>query len=65
MDSKVEFVHISLISAGDTIRHNGVFKTVSNSNIKRSDLMGITLFGDCYNLGHKPVEKINVQRALP
>ena len=49
--------HISLISAGDTVEHNGELKTVCGNNIKRG-FMGITLFGDSYRLGSLPVIKV-------
>ena len=51
-------VHISQISVGDTIEHDGELKTVSGNNIKRNSFMGITLFGDSYNLGTKTVNKV-------
>lgn len=47
--------HISEIKTGDTVLHDGELKTVCANNIKRCDLMGITLFGDSYLLGNKPV----------
>lgn len=51
-------VHISNIRQGDMIEHNGVIKTVSSKDIKKSNFMGLTIFGDSYNIGHKPVIKI-------
>ena len=57
-NAKTNSVHISQISAGDTIVHNGIVTTVSGNNIKRSEFMGRTLFGDSYELGTKPVEKV-------
>lgn len=51
-------VHISQIKSGDTILHNEEIKTVCNRIIKRCDFMGITLFGDSYNLGYKLVTKV-------
>lgn len=48
---KIREVHISTICAGDTILHDHSVRTVTNSNIKRSDFMGITIFGDSYKLG--------------
>ena len=56
--AKIELVHISQISAGDTIEHYGKLATVSGNNIKKDSFMGITLFGDSYNLGVKPVNKV-------
>jgi hypothetical protein len=55
---KINSVHISQISAGDTIEHNGKLTTVSGNNIKSNMFYGITLFGDSYNLGCKPVKKV-------
>ena len=58
MDTKN--IHISQIRVGDTILHNGEIKTVSGSNIKKCSFMGISLFGDSYNLGYKLVTRINL-----
>lgn len=55
---KLESVHISQISVGDTIEHDGTLKTVSGNNLKKDSFMGITLFGDSYNLGTKKVKKV-------
>ena len=55
---KIKPVHISQILVGDTIEHDGEIKTVSGNNIKRNSFMGITLFGDSYNLGTKTVNKV-------
>lgn len=57
-NAKLEPVHISQISAGDTIEHYGKITTVSANNIKRGGFLGITLFGDSYNLGTKAVNKV-------
>ncbi len=59
-------VHISQIRNGDTILHNDKVKTVNDCNIKRCDFMGITIFGDSYNLGYKPVKKLirNEKRSI-
>ena len=56
--AKLENVHISQISSGDTIEFGGKLTTVSANNIKRDSFIGITLFGDSYHLGHKPVKKV-------
>lgn len=51
--------HISNIKPFDTILHtDGLIRTVSNSNIKQDKFMGVSLFGDSYNLGYKLVTKI-------
>lgn len=55
---KIEQVHISQISIGDTIKHDGHIRTVSANNIKRNTFCGTTLFGDSYNLGTKAVNKV-------
>jgi hypothetical protein len=55
---RIEEVHISTIESGNTILHNGEIKTVSKINIKKSDFMKTSIFGDSYNLGYKKVKKI-------
>ena len=52
--------HISAIKAGDTIRHNGKLVTVCNSDIKYSEFIGITIFGDSYSLGQQLVTKVQL-----
>lgn len=55
----IKKVHISTITNGDTIIcRDGVIRTVGHNNIKRDSFMGITLFGDSYNLGTILVDKI-------
>lgn len=52
-------VHISTIVNGDTIIcRDGLIRTVGRNNIKRDSFMGLTLFGDSYNLGTILVDKI-------
>lgn len=51
-------VHISTIVAGDTVRHNGDLRTVCNCDLGRSEMMGLTLFGDSYHMGYKTVTKV-------
>ncbi|QFT13308.1 hypothetical protein [Vibrio sp. THAF190c] len=53
-----EQVHITKIKAGDTIYHNGKLVTVATKDIKHSDFMGRTIFGDSYHLGNKPVLRV-------
>jgi hypothetical protein len=55
---KINPVHISQISVGDTVEHCGHLRTVNANHIKRDSFMGITLFGDSYNLGTKTVNKV-------
>ena len=50
-------VHKNSIVAGDTISHNGHERTVCNSDLKNDSFMGLTIFGDSYQLGYKPVLK--------
>lgn len=52
---KTRKIHISDVRPGDTVIHDGALRTVSRSDIRRSEFMGVTLFGDCYRLGYKPV----------
>ena len=54
--------HITEISAGDTIIHNGEMITVSNTNIKYNEFMGVSLFGDSYNIGTKLVEVVSFKK---
>lgn len=55
----IKKVHISTITNCDTIIcRDGVIRTVGQNNIKRDSFMGITLFGDSYNLGTILVDKI-------
>lgn len=55
-------VHISTIRPGDTILHrDGQIRTVCPKNIKYSSFMGISLFGDNYNSGTKPVKKLLIE----
>ena len=58
----MEKVHISEIRVGDTILHNNEVKTVSGNNIKYNSFMGITLFGDSYNLGYRLVAKCKMDK---
>ena len=51
-------VHISQISVGDTVELDGKLTTVGANHIKRDSFMGITLFGDSYNLGTKAINKV-------
>lgn len=57
-------VHISTITGGDTILHNGKITTVSENNIKHDNFMGKTLFGDSYKMGNKLVTKIIDKKYL-
>ena len=58
MNYKIIEVHKNDIKAGDTILHDNVIKTITSTNIKYSEFMGASLFGDSYNLGYKLVKKV-------
>ena len=62
---KTEAVHVRDIRPGDAIVHGGEVRTVSVNNIKRCPLMGVSIFGDSYHLGHRPVTRVVLERALP
>lgn len=51
-------VHISAIKVGDTVKHDGAIRTVCANDLKSCPFMGITLFGDSYQLGYKLVDKV-------
>lgn len=65
--SDVEIVKTPIrnIRAGDVVRHDGKDRTVGIKDIKHCDFMGVSLFGDTYNLGHKLVDLVVIQRAIP
>lgn len=59
MKYEIKPTHISKIKAGDTIKcRDGVMRTVCPKNIHHDRLMGTTIFGDSYNLGNIPVDKV-------
>jgi hypothetical protein len=60
--TNMEQVHITEIRSGDAIMHNGELKTVCNRTLKYSSFMGVTLFGDSYNLGYKKVTRVHANR---
>ncbi len=55
---KVENVNIKTLAAGDTIRHLGHLRTVCQADLRNDAFFGLSVFGDSYNLGQKPVEKV-------
>lgn len=56
--------HISEIMVGDTIRcRDGVIRTVCKSNIHYGQGIGISIFGDSYNLGNILVDKVVIFHA--
>lgn len=61
---KIIPTHISEISVGDTIKcRDGVIRTICNSNIHYLQNIGTTIFGDSYNLGSIPVDKVVIFNA--
>lgn len=65
MNHTITEVHKSEIKAGDVIMVNGILRTVCNNNIRNDEFMGLTIFGDCYKLGRKPVQKAIINKAMP
>lgn len=43
------------VNPGDTVLHDGIETTVCRTDIRKCHFMGVTLFGDSYRLGTKPV----------
>jgi hypothetical protein len=65
MKYEIKPTHISQISVGDTIKcRDGVIRTVCKSNIHYLQGIGTTIFGDSYNLGTIPVDKVITIRAI-
>lgn len=58
-------VNIRDIKAGDTVKHNGEILTVTKQNLSYDSFMGVSLFGDSYCLGRKPVTRVLIYRAMP
>ena len=56
--AKLEPVHISRISAGDTIEYNGKLSTVCAKDIHKGGFCGTTIFGDSYRSGTRLVQKV-------
>ena len=64
MRYKIKPTHISQISTGDTIKcRDGAIRTVCKSNIHHLQGVGTTIFGDSYNLGNIPVDKVVIYKA--
>lgn len=55
---EVKCTHISTLKVGDTVLHDDKLMTIGKGDIKRSEFMGLTLFGDSYALGHILVSKV-------
>lgn len=58
----MEKIHISQIRLGDSVLHNGEVKTVCGRTLNNCPFMGISIFGDTYNLGYKLVTRVNFNR---
>lgn len=57
--------NVSEISIGDTIKcRDGVIRTVGRNNMRHLQGIGTTIFGDSYNLGNIPVDKVVIIRAI-
>ena len=54
---KVEEVHISQIQSGDTILHDGDFRTLTDSYIK-TGFCGRSIWGDSYRAGTVKVKRV-------
>ena len=50
--------NINYVKAGDTILHNNELKTLTWQNIKYNEFMGLSIFGDNYQCGHKKVKVV-------
>jgi hypothetical protein len=61
---KKVWVHISDVAAGDVIDHRGNVVTVGAKDIRRCPFMGVSIFGDSYNCGHKPVMRVEFPLLL-
>lgn len=55
---KMEEVHISQIKVGDAILHNGAVRTVCKRFLTYCSFMGVSVFGDNYRSGHRPVKRV-------
>lgn len=56
-------VHITQVRVGDVVFFDGKDRTVGAKDLKRDPLMGITLWGDSYNLGYLPVWRKVIARS--
>lgn len=58
-------VHKSLVGVGDiVVCEDGKERTVCAKDIDRDDLFGITIFGDSYVLGRKPVKILKYNNPM-
>lgn len=57
--------HISNIRIGDTIIEGEKLITVSGNSLKYDPFLGLTLRGNSYNLGAKPVIRAIIKHVKP
>lgn len=65
LKAEVKHIHISEVVPGMTIFHNGEIKTLCRCNIRRGGFFGVSIWGDSYDGGYKPVVVLDIFRALP
>lgn len=58
----IKYVHKDIIAVGDNIIcPDGRDRTVCSKDIKRCNILGVTIFGDSYNAGHKLVPRLQIK----
>lgn len=57
MTQAEQLTHISTIKVGDTVHHDGHWRTVGTRDLKPSTFMGTTLWGDSYRAGTVLIRK--------
>ena len=62
IEYKIQLVHKDNVLAGDAIEHNGKIMTVCHCDF-RVGFMGLTIFGDSYYSGRKPVKKVIIKKC--
>jgi hypothetical protein len=60
----VELVHISKIKPSDTIIFKEKTTTVCKKDIKKSEFLGTTLFGDSFNSGYILVPRVRIPKPI-
>lgn len=56
--------NVSEIHIGDIIKcRDGVIRTVGRNNMRHLQGIGTTIFGDSYNLGNIPVDRVVIFQA--
>ena len=58
MNYQLVKVHKDTINCGDMILFDGKIKTVCKKDIKYSEFMGITIFGNSFKLGYQLIKKV-------